>query len=87
MAKEEMFGWFGEALTQAKAMDELLVADSWLVDNGRVHGFEPHRAVIMGACRAVAGAAVGIPVGVGVPDGRGSPGRRSSTLPPAGGCA
>jgi hypothetical protein len=57
MAKEEMFGWFGGALTPAKAADELLVADSWLVDNGRVRGFELHRTRFVGACRAVAGAA------------------------------
>jgi branched-subunit amino acid aminotransferase/4-amino-4-deoxychorismate lyase len=47
---EETFAWTDGRLTRAPVTGNLLVADSWLVDHGRVRGFPLHRDRFTNAC-------------------------------------
>ncbi|MDT7710715.1 MAG: hypothetical protein QOG20_6322 [Pseudonocardiales bacterium] len=52
MSHEDVLVWDGTALQGSVAGTELLVADSWLVDDGAMAGLERHRARFVGACTA-----------------------------------
>lgn len=52
MVEEDVLVWDGTAVRPADAGSDLLVADSWLVDDGAVAGFGHHRARFVTACRA-----------------------------------